>query len=455
MNIINIDSDDDKKKHDSDDDEKKNDSDDDTSKIKFRNNFIKELFKNKDDSDDDIPSIIFHNNFRKELFKNKDDDEEIRIMGLKNIGNTCYLNVLIQILRTSKLYNIIKDIELENDNNKLIIYLKNVIYDLENNKKDDINKNLINFYKILCTKHKLLENIHEQHDPTEVFKIIIEIINEELKNTKYVWMDKNNFKCNYNDEINNNEWYKYIEKNNTIIHKLFSGLNLQTVTCDLCNNKTYYYDGFTSIELYIKLFNINKYWKNMFKEYLKFRIHQLDILLLSVKNKYIINKKKEDMCKILFLLKQKPIFSYLPISIKSLIKRYYSEEHITNKDELFSCLKCNKKVSYKKIYTCIQEPNILFCPIKQYIKLKNGKTARIKTNIILNNKISLTTQIQYELIGVIIHEGRLDYGGHYYNISKYDNKWYVCNDQMVSICENIHKYIKDKFVYCVIYKKNV
>ena len=134
-------------------------------------------------------------------------------------------------------------------------------------------------------------------------------------------------------------------------------------------------------------------------------------------------------------------------TIQECLEKYTSEEKI----EDYHCEKCGKKITHIKKVVIDKLPNILILHLQRISfnyetflmeKINDEVAFQIELNvkkytIDKNNKNIDSDQFDYELIGVIIHNGTAQYG-HYYSViysqdkKSENNKWYKFNDTSVS-----------------------
>jgi ubiquitin C-terminal hydrolase len=125
------------------------------------------------------------------------------------------------------------------------------------------------------------------------------------------------------------------------------------------------------------------------------------------------------------------------ISIEDCIKFTFQEEEL---DTLWYDEKNKEKKKLLKKTDIAYYPNILVLHLKRWIHLKKNRQ-------LVNFNETLTLGENYELFGIINHEGNI-FGGHYFSYIK-KNKWFVFNDTNVSEFQDI---IGDKN-YCLFYRK--
>lgn len=309
------------------------------------------------------------------------------MQGLQNLGNTCAINTLIQIIcRNSFLRNSILNIDIPN--NTLAIELKeilNIMY-IDNNSlsPNKFVKNLFDNLKVF--------NFGEQLDLTELWLLLFEKITNEIsdyipkiKYEKYFdnlkITDKEiNIKADYIiNNFNNNK--------NSLWLQNVQGVILNIIECTECNNNSYNFEPFTAIQLDLKDTDESISLTSLFRDYLR---------------------------------------------------------HTTNKDE-WKCDKCNKCSKYIKIQKLWKVPNVLVFFLKRYdnINKKNNTKIDINENINIKNGCILSNheqEVSYNIKSIGCHIGNLD-GGHYYAICKNetDNKFVMYDDLDIKVFNNGNK----------------
>ena len=309
------------------------------------------------------------------------------MQGLQNLGNTCAINTLIQIIcRNSFLRNSILNIDIPN--NTLAIELKeilNIMY-IDNNSlsPNKFVKNLFDNLKVF--------NFGEQLDLTELWLLLFEKITNEIsdyipkiKYEKYFdnlkITDKEiNIKADY--IINN-----FNDNKNSLWLQNVQGVILNIIECTECNNNSYNFEPFTAIQLDLKDTDESISLTSLFRDYLR---------------------------------------------------------HTTNRDE-WKCDKCNKCTKYKKIQKLWKVPNVLVFFLKRYdnINKKNNTKIDINENINIKNGCILSNheqEVSYNIKSIGCHIGNLD-GGHYYAICKNEteDKFVMYDDLDIKVFNNGNK----------------
>ena len=338
------------------------------------------------------------------------------IIGLLDVGATCYMNAIIQCFSNiTRLRNELlnKDIyefleKNKNTNKKVSFALAEILKNLW------INLN----HKFFCPEH-FKEVINEMNplfketaanNPENLVLFLLENLHNELNfpqinninianNQNYI-IDNNNL-----NDLYNNFYRNFFSKNKSIITNEFYGFLSKNVICGCCKNIKY------NIQVYNILFF-------PLEEIRKYKGHNFNIV-----NIY-------------------DCFDY------------YSEREEIN---IFHCYNCN--TNNKSLQLC----KLLYCPHTIIINLNRGKGLQYNVNIVFEEYLNLKKYIYakdspyyYELIGVICIIGSNDNdnskGGHFIAYCKNSGNcgWYKYNDQNVS--KTTFTEVKQiKFPYILIY----
>lgn len=324
------------------------------------------------------------------------------MQGLKNLGSTCAINSLIQIIcRNKYLRNsiLIEDIP----ENTLSIELKEILKILYIDKKSVSPNKFINALYLFLNHFTLGEQI----DITELWFLLFDKISDEINILtpklpyfkEYDNMNLNhpniNLKANYIiNNLNNNKTSKFLQNTQGVI--------LNTIECTNCNYSSYNFEPFIAI--------------------------QLDL----------------------------PDNNNDTITLTTLLRNYL--ETTTNHDD-WKCEKCNKCTQYIKSHKLWKLPNTLIFLIKRYvnINIKNNKPVNINNKINIKNGCilsDLNLEVNYNLSSCGIHIGNL-HGGHYYAICKDEetNNYILYDDLNIRIYnnDNINFLKKNSDVYMVVY----
>nr|XP_043622639.1 ubiquitin carboxyl-terminal hydrolase 25 [Erigeron canadensis]XP_043622640.1 ubiquitin carboxyl-terminal hydrolase 25 [Erigeron canadensis] len=126
-------------------------------------------------------------------------------------------------------------------------------------------------------------------------------------------------------------------------------------------------------------------------------------------------------------------------SLKEAFQKFFQSEVLDGNNK-YKCDSCKKLVRAKKQMSILQAPNILVVQLKRFEGIFGGKIDKIVTFeevLVLSNFMSKTSQDphpEYKLFATIVHSGFSPDSGHYYAYIKDTiGRWYCCNDSYVSI----------------------
>ena len=380
-------------------------------KTKNHDNSLMDLIKSE--------SLSFnHKNFKNKQLGVSSFDKP-PLIGLANIGATCYMNATLQCLSNIK---------------KLTNYfLINQKKYLDNNSKYDLSKeyaklidNLWNknqdkkYYEPYDFKNKIGDKIPlfkgiAANDSKDSILFIFEQLHKELNEPNI--NELNNMNNLNNNNINNQifdqrneknqyELFKkdYYAKNNSIIQKIFYGEQESLSHCFTCNVTTYNFN----------IFN--------------FLIFPLEKVRL-----YLINKNKN---------------GFANVTLENCFEQYISKEIMSGSNQMY-CNYCHNYSDYSMNNIIYKHPEVLVIILYRGKALEFDVEFDYPNFIQINNFINLENNdnynnsdiIEYELISVITHLGESSMSGHFiaYCKSPVDNNWYLYNDAIVTKCNNLNR----------------
>ena len=337
---------------------------------------------------------------------------KIRIIGLDNVGATCYMNATLQcflninsltnyLLNENIFYNIIKDPSIFTLSSAFCILLQKVWLD------DSITSHYAprQFKRVISAKNPLFEGINA-NDSKDLVNFLLEEMNQELSRLN-ISNEINHFKnfqmINQNNmqEILKNFINEFSLKNNSIIaHTFFFILQTNTI-CKGCNfnNIKYNFQALFLLEFPLELiYNYN----------------------VSQNIPSFNNEGKK--C----------------IDLYSCFNHYRLPTEFVGDNQLY----CNNCHGLKDAISV----NLLFSlPPVLIIILNRGKGKSFDCNVNFPQFLNLAEYVEYQqsicnyhLKGVISHLGESGMSGHFiaYCRNRVDNQWYLYNDSIVTKCKD-------------------
>lgn len=366
------------------------------------------------------------------------------VCGFNNLGNTCYLNSVLQLLlKTNILDNFF-------DNSFGEIKFENRI--IKNSNDLDLKKSLtyqlyLLYKEIINTNEKYISPLQFKNTCLKMFDDFIEFQQEDSIELLIKIINKIEDECKRNSKIkfenHNEDFIKYDE-----LYKKY----------DLCKddkNKIKYVilmnDIIKKDILLFKKYNSLLFIKNVFNKNYCSLINEISL--------FEINEVNCVNCDYLSFTYEKNII--LIMDLESSLDECFEKNYKTKKtDEYFVCPKCllknncfiKRKIYKKPLYLFIQLNKF---ELKKKIWNKKNKNVEIPFNFNIKKycdiEIETCKNYEYKLIGFIEHHGETKNGGHYtadcLNILK--NEWLHYDDKY---CKMIDKnYITKNNAYLLLY----
>ena len=364
-----------------------------------------------------------NNNKTKPKFSNisNESSESSDFKGLKNFGNSCYSNVIIQILTSIpdfinvlyKRYTLV-----ENENDLFVDYpiLSRVIEIISNYKSKNTSL-ATNYLKDIVYKFDMSGS---QNDAHEFLVFLLDRLNIELLNIE------NKFQIN-NNTSDTNEHNINIEKEEPKENKIEDEE-----------------DEWEEVKKGGKTMKQTNSIKN-------FKTSILGEVFQGIIKQDIIQKgSSQSNCQIepfftLHLDNDEP-------SIENMFEKFFKKKQIEDSGD-------------KYIQSFLEKcPNIFIVNAKGFFyDKKNKMIVKIKKELIFGEKLILKKEyvspylrnknIEYELIGIVVHKGNLATEGHYicYCKDNKDKKWFYLDDnKVIKVSEDLLHKIRP---YILFYKK--
>ena len=340
---------------------------------------IKEIMFEKKEKESEIIT-----DFDTENESEKNDSSEISSIykskiGLRNLGNTCFMNTCLQNLIHSEFFiiKLFSKSSLISSKTKI----SKQFYSLCKEVSSCITSSYspYDFKSAFGSKHSMFSG-YNQHDTQEFCRILLEDMNSELNEVlkpapykELSTLNKSKIECNKEfDEV-------FRKRENSLIMDTFYGQLINIFKCE-CDFETYSFEKI------------------------------LDLPLLLQKHSSSID-------------------------IKDLLKDYFECERIKFETK---CEKCKKREWHTKEIKISQPPNILILSLQRQnprTGSKNNSYVKFYDNIdmseYLDHECWNKNDAKYSLYGIGNHSGSINFG-HYYAYIKINSTWYEFNDSSVS-----------------------
>lgn len=318
--------------------------------------------------------------------------------GLINLGNSCYINSILQLLFVCK--DLTKTIlNIEPENNTIVISYQNLLEILlEQNKKKNKSirpRNFVNMFR------KKFNNMSiNQEDAGEAIIFLLELLhNETIVDFTQRHRDAIIDNMRFNDKIKREcveQLDIMLKKDYSMMTDIFSGQSLTTVKCNKCKKEN------NRMEIY----------------------KTLEIAINNVDN------------------------------LSTAINKHFEPELL----EDYKCDGCSERNTCYKSSALLSVPKYLIIILKRFDYSGNKIHKKVSfsellhfKNVLLKDDINSQTIDLYKLKGVVNHNGGRSSGGHYYANIKTD-KWYLCDDSSVIPHKDI-KRIFSKEAYILFYER--
>ena len=325
--------------------------------------------------------------------------------GLINLGNTCYMNSVLQCLSHLLTFHP-KNEEFFNECSNLEDGLMHEWFQFQrkmwsnNNSETQSPINLLRCFRQICSEKDLYFENFNQNDVDEFLTIFLDLLHESIKRKVTINLRNKNDKESESSKIvikGFETWKRFYENDYSYIVENFYSQLLCLTICPECYYFTSNHDPIQVISLEI------------------------------------------------------------PENAETIYDCFdnYTKKRILDKDNMWKCDKCNQKVQPHQKTLLFKTSEILIILLKRYTSSlrKNNKFIRYPMNLHLkdyNKNYGTKGANIYSLNGFCIHSGSLG-GGHYYAVSKnfLDKNWYEYNDSSVNkiSIEKTLKYTPYLFFY--------
>ena len=326
-------------------------------------------------------------------------DKNEGLVGLRNLGNTCFMNSIIQCLSNSvglREFFLSNDWERElNVKNKLGSggkIARSFSSLMREMWEGSVETDVISPIELKRSVSSFIDRFEgfRQHDSQEFLLFVLDGIHEDLNRVKE--RPKYEEFGDYDDEedivVYGLSWNFWLKRNRSIIVDLFSGQLKSELVCDVCKFVGVKFDPY---------------------------------MFLSV-----------------------PVREVKEVSLEDCLSEFISEDKLDDENRWY-CKRCKKHVNASKKIGLYNLPPVLIIHLKRFSKNSRGRYSKNKCFVKFDVKeldmrrflskdvVDTGVSTVYELYGVSNHHGGVG-GGHYtaYCKNSIDNNWYLFNDSRYS-----------------------
>ena len=364
--------------------------------------------------------IDFEKNKKEIIKKELEEEKKPILIGLNNIGATCYMNSTLQCLSNTKPLTeyFLKKFK-KSEKNIMVNEYYDLLLNLWNRAKNNTAYSPNSFKEVLSKENPLFAGI-AANDSKDLINFLLERFHQELNEVKPNTVNNNNI---INPQDQTNEQYmldiflkEFKEKYNSAISSMFYGLMGTKSQCLGCNVLKYNFQVYS---------------------FLEFPLQQV--------NQYCFNNGR------------RPLYNNdgtnPDVDLYECFE-YYNKIDLMNGDNQMYCNMCNK------LSDSYYSTTIYSLPINLIINLNRGRGAVYECKVNFPEQLNLINFVTlkngitvYELYSVICGLGPSSMSGHFvsYCKNRIDNKWYLYNDGIVSLCHKKYQY-RDGIPYILFYR---
>ena len=393
----------------------------------------------------------------------KEEFKKPPLIGLKNVGATCYMNATLQCLsQIEKIADYFKyhktvDIIINNLKGKecltksFKILIENLWPSRGNKylKKEYIGKNSNNYHfspvefkEKISSMNPLFQGV-QANDAKDLVNFIVMTLHEELNKKKKDQKLNNLANLNY-DQTNqqivlNNFLIDFINNNQSIISDILYGVSHTLTKCSRCQIIRHNFEAYFFLNFPLE-------------EVRKYKLQYLTNQNMMISNQNNMNMNPNFVNVFQQNLQKINLLQNNQINIFDCFEYNQKEESFFGDNSLY-CNNCQAQLPGVFSTNLYSTPEILI------IVLNRGQGIQFKVKLEFYNELNLTNFIQarinndnimYDLIGVVTHMGESGASGHFIATcrSPINGAWYQYNDDLAY---QIHDFNKEILNYAMPY----
>ncbi|KAG5501478.1 hypothetical protein JKF63_03307 [Porcisia hertigi] len=323
--------------------------------------------------------------------------------GIVNLGNTCYMNSVLQVLNSTPLgqYFLTADYisHLVTTKGKLTHLTNAFCFVIRELNRVDCD------YSVSTSQLKLtLGDYYEgfrnssQQDANEFLRVVLDGIHGALnlnESNQTIFREIDNSKGT-DEELAHHYWAQYCQRNSSVVVDYCSFQERSTILCPSCGHQSRSFNVCLSIEISIP----------------------------STQSK---------------------------VSLDDCFAAYCREE-ILDDNSMYMCPNCHQKVNARKQMSFYSVPSVLFITLKRFRSYGSFTTAsKVNSSVFFSKTLSVApymcsnfSKTEYHLVGIVNHQGNM-HGGHYTaDAVGVDGVWCNFSDERVTkvdVADNKQAYI--------------
>lgn len=172
-------------------------------------------------------------------------EDIVFLKGLDNLGNTCYMNSVLQSLYSIKEF---RDYIMKSKSPKALHTSIRKLFSSMNRQTGQVSKSPEEFWNTF-TDYKPIFKGRQQHDAQEFLRYIIDGIHEEVNKAIHRRKSKNIVKKVYSAKEAQKQFILYVDDSELV--QLFVGQLRSTIQCKHCLNQSHSWDHFWDLSLSI------------------------------------------------------------------------------------------------------------------------------------------------------------------------------------------------------------